>query len=64
MFLKANVRDFVVYIYSCSAVCVFLFTCLPFFFMLLFVVILSSRITCKLHCFVFVAYVYKLNIKR
>ena len=48
-------------------VVVFLLTCVPFF-MLMFVVVVSSTIICKqvcvLHCFVFLAVVYKFNVKR
>ena len=54
-----------VYIYSCSVVAVFLFTCLPVFFMLMFVVILSTTTicwqVCLVHCLVFVAFVYNFN---
>ena len=49
-------------------VVVFLFTCFPFF-MLVFVVILSSTIICKQVCLLalfshFVAFVYNFNVKR
>ena len=64
--ISTNVNN-VVYINSCSVVCVFLFTCLLFFFILVFVVILSSKIICKqgclLHYFVFVDFVYNFHVK-
>ena len=49
-------------------VVVYLFTRLPFFVMLVFVVISVSTIICKqaclLHCFILVAFLYDLNVKR
>ena len=55
--------NIIVYIHLCSIVCGFLFTCLPFF-MLVFFVILICKQYCLLDCFVFVGFVYNFNVKR
>ena len=56
-----------VYIIASSVCCVFLFTSLPFF-MLVFVVILSSSTICKQVCllpsFILVTFVYNFNVKQ
>ena len=44
--ISINVNN-AVYIYYCSVVCVFLFNCLQYIFMLMFVVILISTLICK-----------------